>query len=66
MVVLFLCTNKNLSVYENSYGCKRRKMSQKELSSTALKITDSGKSGRNGVLKMRFTKIISANKFKLK
>lgn len=48
MVVLFLCTNKNLSVYENSYSCKRRKMSQKELS-TALKITDSGKSGRTGV-----------------
>lgn len=47
MVVLFLCTNKNLSVYENS--CKRRKMSQKQLSSTALKITDSGKSGRTGV-----------------
>lgn len=49
MVVLFLCTNKNLSVYENRYGCKRRKMSQKQLSSTALKITDSGKSGRTGV-----------------
>lgn len=49
MVILFLCTNKNLSVYENSNGCKRRKMSQKELSSTALKITDSGKSGRTGV-----------------